>query len=58
MDPHKRAATVEVITAEEAVLVCATTCFRSYAHPSCCIVAPSFQIFVIWRILPPSKAMS
>jgi hypothetical protein len=29
-----------------------------YAHPSCCIVAASFQIFVIWRILSPSKSMS
>ena len=29
-----------------------------YAHPSCCIVATSFQIFVMWRILSPSKAMS
>ena len=34
------------------------TCFRGYTHPSCCIVTPSFQIFVIWRILSPSKAMS
>ena len=27
-------------------------------HPSCCIDAPSFQIFVMWRILPSSKEMS
>jgi hypothetical protein len=31
---------------------------RRYTHPSCCIVAASFQIFVMWRILSPSKSMS
>jgi hypothetical protein len=29
-----------------------------YAQPSCCRVIVSFQIFVMWRILSPSKSMT
>jgi hypothetical protein len=31
---------------------------KRYTHPSCCIVAASFQIFVMWLILPPLNFMS
>ena len=48
---------VEIVTSPRGGTAPAT-CFRGYTHPSCCIVTPSFQIFVIWRILSPSKAMS
>jgi hypothetical protein len=31
---------------------------KRYTHPSCCIVAASFQIFVRWLILSPLNSMS
>lgn len=32
--------------------------FARYLHPSCRRVMPSFQIFVMWRILAPSNSMT
>jgi hypothetical protein len=38
-------------TSAEATRVC-------YAHPSCCRLMLSFQIFVMWRILSPSNCIT
>lgn len=37
---------------------CADIRVGRYAHPNCFSVIPSFQIFVMWRILSPSNSMT